>query len=62
MDKKELEKIKKEIKKLEKSKKRNYNKLLEIYKKLVLEYYYMKKTNQILQQTRKAQNRFCKSP
>jgi len=42
-DKINLEKIKKDIKSLEKDPKKNYNKLLEIYKNLILEYYYLKK-------------------
>ena len=42
-DKIDIEKIKKDIESLKKEPKKNYNKLLEIYKNLILEYYYLKK-------------------
>lgn len=42
-DKINIEKIKKDIESLKKEPKKNYNKLLEIYKNLILEYYYLKK-------------------
>ena len=43
MNSKKLEKLKTEIKKLKKNSKKNYSQLLEIYKDLILEYYYLKK-------------------
>ena len=40
-----IEEIKKKIKLLSKNSKKNYNEILSLYQKMVVHYYYLKKTD-----------------